>query len=95
VPAGLPALRDDHVHAGRHGPPCFLGRADRVHDNAPGVVDLLDVAAGITQEKRHDPQASVKGLVKAAVTIFGEDEVAAERPRGQRRRLPDHGSDVV
>jgi len=94
VPAGLPALRDDHVHAGRDGPPCFLGRAHRVHDDAPGVVDLLDVAAGITQEKRHDPQAGVKGRLKATVTVFGENEVAAERPRGQRRGVPDHGSDV-
>jgi hypothetical protein len=59
-----------------------------------GVVDLLDVTAGITQEQRHDPQAGVKGLVKATVTIFGENEVAAKRPRGQRRRLPNHGSDV-
>ena len=33
--------------------------------------------------------------IKATVTVFGEDEVAAKRPRGQRRRLPNHGSDVV
>jgi hypothetical protein len=26
--------------------------------------------------------------------IFGEHQVAAKRPRGQRRRLPDHGSGV-
>jgi hypothetical protein len=72
-----------------------IGSADRVHDNPPGVVHALDVAAGITHEKRDNAQAGVKGLVKATVTIFGENEVAAERPRGQRRRLPDHGSDVV
>ena len=39
--------------------------------------------------KRDDPQAGLEGLVKAAVTIFGENKVAAERPRGQRRRLTD------
>jgi hypothetical protein len=38
--------------------------------------------------------AGLEGLVKATVTIFGEHEVAAKRPRGQRRRLPDDGSDV-
>ena len=35
VPAGLPALRDDHVHAGRDCPPCLLGTADRVQDDPP------------------------------------------------------------
>jgi hypothetical protein len=94
VPAGLPALRDDHVHAGCDRSPCLLGAADRVHDNATGVVDLLDVAAGITHEERHDAQPGVKGLVKSAVAIFGENEVAAEWPRGQRRRLPYHRSDI-
>ncbi len=94
VPAGLPALRDDHVRAGRDGPPCFLGGADRVQDNPPGVVDLLDVAAGIPPEKRHDPQPGLESRVKATVLILGQDEVAAERPRGQRRRLPDHGTGV-
>ena len=94
VPAGLPALRDDHVRARRDRPPCFLGGADRVQDNPPGVVHALDVAAWITHEKRDNAQAGVKGLVEATVTIFGENEVAAERPRGQRRSLPDHRSDV-
>jgi hypothetical protein len=47
------------------------------------------------RRKRDNAQAGVKSLVEATVTIFGENEVAAERPRGQRRRLPDHGSDVV
>jgi hypothetical protein len=42
-----------------------------VHDHAPGVVHALDVAAGITHEKRDNAQAGVKGLVKATVTIFG------------------------
>ena len=93
-PPAFPALRDDHVRAGCDGPPCFLGSADRVHDNAPGVVDLLDVAAGITPEKRDDPQAGLKGLVKPTVVIFGENEVAAERPRGQRRRLTNDRAGV-
>ena len=94
VAAGFPALRDDHVHPRRDGPPCFLGRADRVQDNAPGVVDLLDVAAGIAHKKRDDSQAGLQGLVKTVVLVFGEHEVAAKRPCGERRRLPDHGSDV-
>ena len=68
--------------------------ADRVQDNPPGVVDLLDVAAGVSQEKRHDPQAGVEGLVKATVPIFSEYEVAAKRLRGERRCLPDHACDV-
>jgi hypothetical protein len=94
VAAGLPALRDDHVHAGRGRPARLLGSSHRVQDDPAGIVDLLDVAAGVTQEKRHDPQAGVKGLVEATVTILGENEVAAKRPRGQRRGLPHHRSDV-
>ena len=95
VPAGLPALRDNHVHAGRYRPPCFLGAPDRVHDNPPGVVHRLDITAGIPPHKRDDPQAGLKGRLKAAVMIFGENEVAAERPRRQRRRLTNDGSGVI
>ncbi len=94
VPAGLPALRDDHVRAGRDCPPCLLGAADRVHNDPPGGVHRLDVAAGIPPHERDDPQAGLEGLVKAAVTIFGENQVAAERPRGQRRCRTNAGSDV-
>ena len=78
-PPAFPALRDDHVHAGRDCPPGLLGAADRGHDDSPGGVHRLDVAVRISPEKRDDPQAGVKGLVKATVVIFGENEVAAER----------------
>jgi len=54
----------------------------------------LDIAAWIPQHKRDDPQAGFEGLVKATVMIFGENEVAAERPRGKRRRLSNDGSGV-
>jgi hypothetical protein len=94
VPAGLPALRNDHVHAGRDCPPRLVCTADRVHNDSPGVMHLLDVAARITQKERHDPQAGLKSLVKATVMIFGENEVAAKRPSGQRRCLTDDGSGV-
>jgi hypothetical protein len=57
-------------------------------------VHRLDVAAGIPPDKRDDPQAGFEGLVKATVVIFGEDEVAAERSRGQRRCLTNDGSGV-
>ena len=60
----------------------------------PASWTRLMSAGGITQEKRHDPQAGVEGRLKAAVTVFGENEVAAKRPRGQRRRFPNHGADV-
>jgi len=65
-----------------------------VHDDSTGVVHRLDVAAGIPPHERDDPQAGLKGLVKATVVIFGENEVAAERPRGQRRRLTNDGSGI-
>ena len=82
VPASFPALRNNDVDSAGDCLPCFLGAADRVHNDSPGVVHRLDVAAGVPQHKRDDPQAGVKGLVKATVMIFGENEVAAERPRG-------------
>jgi hypothetical protein len=86
--------RDDHVHAGRDRPPGLLGAADRVHDDAPGGVHRLDVAAGISPHERDNPQAGLEGLVKVTAMIFGENEIAAERPRGQRRCLANDGSDV-
>jgi hypothetical protein len=58
-------------------------------------VHRLDVAAGIPPHERDDPQAGLKVLVKATVVIFGEYEVAAERPRGQRRRITHDGSGVI
>ena len=94
VAAGLPALRDDHVHAGRDRAPCLLGTADREQDDAPGAVHLLDVVAWISPQERDDPQAGLERLVDATVAILGEDEVTAERPRGQRRRRTNVGSDV-
>jgi hypothetical protein len=53
-----------------------------------------DVAARIAPDERDDPQAGLEGLLKATVILFGENEVAAERPSGQRRRLTNHGSSV-
>ena len=81
-------------YAGRDRPPCLLGAPDRVHDDSPGGVHRLDVVAGIPRHKRDDPQAGLEGLVETAVMIFGENEIAAERPRGQRRRLTNDGSGV-
>jgi MFS family permease len=69
VPAGLPALRDDHVHPGRHRPPGLLGGPDRVQDDSPGVVHRLDVSAGVPPHERDDPQPGRQGLVQAAVVI--------------------------
>jgi hypothetical protein len=87
-------LRDDHIHAGRDSPPGLLGTADGEHDDSPGVVHGLDVAAWIPQHERDDPQAGFEGLVKATMLILGENEVAAERPLGQLRRLAHDGTGV-
>ena len=76
-------------------PPGLLGGADRVQDDSPGVVHALDVAAGIPHMNETIRNPAVQGLVQATVVIFGENEVAAERPRGQRRRLTNDRSDVI
>ena len=70
------------------------GYIEPVHDDSPGVVHRLDVAAGIPPDKRDDPQAGFEGRLQATVVIFGENKVAAERPRGQRRRLTNDSSGV-
>jgi hypothetical protein len=63
VAAGLPALRNDDVHSTSDCAPGFLGAADRVHNNPSGVMHQVDVALGIAEDERHDPQAGRKGLI--------------------------------
>jgi len=46
----------------------------------------VDVALGIAEDERNDPQASRKGLIDSTVLIRGESEVAAKRTIGQRCR---------
>lgn len=54
-----------------------------------------DVALGIAEDERHDPQASRKGLIDSSVLIRGESEVAAKRTIGQRCRFTNQISGVV
>ena len=76
-------------------PPRLLGAADRAHDDSPGVVHRLDIAAGIPQHKRDDPQAGLEGLVNATVMVFGDTRLPPNGLRGECRRLTNDGSDVV
>ena len=55
----------------------------------------VDIAIGIAQQKRDDPQTSGKRLIESTVLIRGESEVAAKRTIGQRRRFTDHIPGVV
>ena len=95
VPAGLPTLRNDDVHSTSDCAPRFLGAADRVHDKPSGVMHQLDVALGIAEDERHDPQTSRKGLIDSMVLIGGENEVAAKRTIGQRCRFTNQISGIV
>ena len=63
-----------------------------MQDDSVGVVDLLDVAGGISPKQRHDPQTGFKGLVKTTVLIGGENQIAAKRTIGECRRLANHVS---
>ena len=45
--------------------------------NRVGVVDLLDVAGGISPHQRHDPQTGFERFVNATVLIGVEDQIAA------------------
>src|SRR5689334_18572895 len=94
-PPASPALGDDDVYAGGDGSPRLLRAADGEQDDSPGIVDGLDVLTGISPDERDDPQAGLEGLVEAAMVVFAQDEVAAERPRGPRRRITGDGSDVL
>jgi hypothetical protein len=92
VPAGLPTLRHDDIDSAGDCPPRLFGAADRVQNDSVGVVDLLDVAGGISPEQRHDPQTGFEGLVKATVLIGVENQIAAKGTIGERRRLTNHVS---
>jgi hypothetical protein len=63
-----------------------------VQNDSVGVVDLLDVASGISPHERHDPHTGFKGLVETTMLIGGENQIAAERTIGERRRLANHVS---
>jgi hypothetical protein len=95
VPAGLPTLRHDDVHATSDCAPRFLDTADRVHDKPSAVMHQLDIVLGLAPEERHDPQSSVEGLIDSMVLIEGENEVAGERPVGKGRRFPNYGCGIV
>ena len=87
VPAGLPALRDDHVDPSPDRAPRLLSTPDRVHHKPPGVVHHADIAVGVAQQKRHDPQTSSKGLIDSMVLIGAEHKIAGKRPVSQRCRV--------
>ena len=92
VPTSLPTLRHDDIDSAGGCPPRLFGAADRVQDEAVGLVDLLDIAGGISPEQRHDPQTRFKGLVKALVLIGVENQIAAERTIGEGGRVTHHVS---
>ena len=79
VPTGLAALGDDHVDA-RLGSRDGLGdRADGVEVERPGIVDHVDVGAGVTPE-RGDERDSVAGAyLHPFAGIPVEHEVDRER----------------
>jgi hypothetical protein len=66
-----------------------------MHDEPSGVVHQVDVALGIPEYERHDPQAGRKGLIDSTVLIRIESEVAAKRTIGQRCRFTDQISGIV
>jgi hypothetical protein len=78
VSTGLPTLRHDDVDSGGDCSPGLFGAADRVQDDSVGIVDLLDVGAGIAPKQRHDPQTSFQGFVEATVLVGGENEIPAK-----------------
>jgi hypothetical protein len=94
VSASLPALCDDRVDPSRDRSPRLLGAADRMHDNRAGIMNPVDVTAGIPPRQRHDPQACVERFVDTAVLVPREPEVRPKRPAGERRRLAHHGSNI-
>ena len=67
VPASLPTLRHDDINSAGGCPPGLFSAADRLQNDSVGVVDVLDVADGISPEQRHDPRTGFKGLVNATV----------------------------
>jgi hypothetical protein len=71
-------------------------RALRLSPDAarPDITMHFPVEAWVDHVVAHGVAMPPHYMVKTTVTVFGENEVAAERPRGQRRRLPNHGSDV-
>ena len=77
--ASLPALRHDDIDSAGDRPPRLFGAADRMQHESVGVVDLLDVAGGIAQEQRHDPQTSLKSLVEATVLIGDREPGSHQR----------------
>jgi hypothetical protein len=92
VPASLPPLRHDHIDSAGGCLPRLFRAADGVKNDSVGVVDLLDVAGGISPHERHDPQTGCEGLLETTVLIRGENQVAAERATGERRGLTNHVS---
>ena len=92
MPASLPTLRHDDINSAGDCPPRLFSAADRVQNDSVGVVDLLDVAGGISPHQRHDPHTGFQGLVKATVLIGVENQIAAKRTIGERRRLTNHVS---
>ena len=93
-PASHPCATID-VHSTPDRAPRFLDAADRVHDKPSGVMHLVDVAAGIAPEERHDPQTRRKCLIDSMVLIRGENEVAGKGPVGEGCRFPNHVSGII
>ena len=92
VPASLPALRHDDINSAVDRSPRFFCAADGVQNDSVGIVDLFDVAGGISEEQRHDTHSGFKGLVKATMLVGVENQIASEGTIGKRRRLTNHVS---
>jgi len=61
----------------------------------PASCTRVDIAVGIAQEERHDPQTSGKGLIDSMVLIRSENKIAGKRPVGERCGVTDPISGVI
>ena len=88
--AGLPALRDDHVDTRRDCAPRLLGAADREHDDSHRPrAHARRTRRGPPNKKDTMRSPTLEGFIEMTMMIFGENEVAAERP--VRSATPSHG----
>jgi len=63
-----------------------------VQNDSVRLVNLLDVAGGISPKQRDDPHTRFEGLIEPTVLVGVEDQIAAKRAIGERSRLTDHVS---
>jgi hypothetical protein len=94
VPAGLPALGNDHIDSTADCASRLLGTCHRVQHETSGIMQTANVGRWVApvNETMRSPASGASG--RRALLIPGENEIPTEGAICQRFCLDDHRSDV-